>query len=236
LLIDQSGELMSVLVRVVAFGVACSLPALALAAETHGCETKQQPSNYQPRPGDISTSTQLDLARPFRGTGDFTINICTGELHIERVEHASQLHLSVRSSTADRTLGKYLQELDLAETNMILNLGVPSEFHPIVTLSIPSSATLHSTINLGAGTLELSAHHFAGDREINLGAGTARITLDGDRNYSSLQAHIGMGTFKDNRPGGHNSHFVVSRSMEGTGNGLLEVSVGAGEVVLDPAK
>lgn len=228
---------MHVLFRVVVLGVAASLPALALAETKDTCSTTAQwSSSYQPRQGDTSTPTQLDLTRPFRGTGDFEINICNGELHIEPDENADQMHLSIRSSDADRNLGTYLDEENLAETNMVLNLNLPRKLHPVVTLSIPSSATLHSTITLGAGTLLLRADQLAGHREISVGAGTARITLDGDRNYSSLEANIGVGTLKDERRGGHNSHFVVSRSMKGKGSGMLEVNVGAGEVVLEPAK
>jgi hypothetical protein len=105
-----------------------------------------------------------------------------------------------------------------------------------VTLELPSTASLKSEINLGAGKFYFDAEGIKGNRELNLGAGAAYLTMADDRGYANFEANVGMGSFHDHRPGGRNSHFIISRNYEGKGSGSLEVNVGAGSIDISPTK
>jgi hypothetical protein len=105
-----------------------------------------------------------------------------------------------------------------------------------VIVELPSSASLHSEINLGAGRFYLDADGVKGNRQVNVGAGAAHLSVVGDRDYADFTANVGMGSFHDHRPGGQSSHFIVSRTYQGKGEGKLEVNVGAGSIDVDPAK
>lgn len=96
-------------------------------------------------------------------------------------------------------------------------------------------ASLKSEINLGAGKFYFDAEGVKGNREVNLGAGEAYLTMADDRGYANFEANVGMGSFHDHRPGGGSSHFIISRSYKGKGDGSLEVNVGAGSIDVDPA-
>jgi hypothetical protein len=101
---------------------------------------------------------------------------------------------------------------------------------------LPSSTSLASEVNLGAGKIYFDADGIKGDRKLNLGAGDANLTMWGDRDYTSFEANVGMGSFHDHRPGGGSSHFIISRRYQGKGQGSLEVNVGAGSIEINPAK
>ncbi len=221
--------------RLLLLGCTAILPfAPGVSRADDNCGKPDHPSTYQPRAGDVSSSTRLDVTRAFSGTGKLEIDVCSGELRVESSRNPDQLRISIASPGADADLARYLQDLRISGTGAVINVRVPGKYHPVVTVAVPSSTRLHSEINLGTGTLVLHADDIAGDREVNVGAGTARILLDGDRDYATLEANVGMGTMEDDRHGGAHAYGVSSKSMAGKGKGSIELNVGAGKLVLAP--
>ncbi len=209
-------------------GPACS------AAGNNSCGEAGQPSTYQQQPGDTSTTTRLDVSRPFPSAGDLQVNVCSGELRVEPAPRGDRLRVTAAASGAELPLARYLQDFNVSGGHAVVNLRTPKELHAVVTVFVPSAPALRSQVNLGAGTLVFHAGGLPGDRQLNVGAGTARLLLEGDRDYATLEANVGVGMMEDRRPSGENSYGLVSRSMQGKGRGDLQLNVGAGKVVLEP--
>lgn len=214
-------------------------------ADTHDCVSTPGASDYVAQREDVEDAQHISLVRDLAGIHNLELTTCVGELQIERSPDA-RLHLSIASRThLSHPMHAYIEHLRLCGETATIALDFPkakfvnidSSKGPsvIVTIQLPGGIR-KSEINLGAGKLLLADDALSGDREINLGAGDVHLTLDGDRDYSRFEANVGMGSFHDNRKGGRNSHFIISRSYSGSGTGRLEVNVGAGSIDIDPPK
>jgi len=212
------------------------LVGTAHPSSAEDCGKETQLSHYQPQPGDSADSTRLRASRKIPGSDAIEINVCSGELRLDRSGESDVLRIEISSPGADQSLAHYLQDFETSGKNAVVSVRIPSKYHAVVTILMPKMSGIKSEVNLGAGTLLLHAGVLRGDRELNLGAGKAVLYLDGDRDYASLQANVGMGKMKDNRPGGHSAYTVISRSLTGSGQGSLQVNVGAGELDLEPAE
>jgi hypothetical protein len=214
---------------------AFSLMPGAWADENHCTDTPKQ-SQYVPQPGDVEGMDHLSLSRPFDGSGRLELDVCAGQLRV-RPSRDGQLHVELQAGqrTPSR-LRAYLKRVDVGPGRAVIEIQVPGKFHPEVTVDVPATPALQSEVNLGAGDLKLNANGFPGRKEVNVGAGNATIYLDGDHDYSHLEANVGMGSFRDHRPGGSSSHLVISRNLTGSGAAALEVNVGAGSVDLKQAE
>ncbi len=199
------------------------------------CKSGNTPATYQPRPEDHADAKNLDASRSFAGANVLMLNVCQGDLRV-RGTRSSSLRLEVTSEGADGNLSRYLHDFGVNGTTAMIDVRIPSKYHPVITVYVPEIEGLRSEINLGAGNLAFQGDRLPGSRKLNLGAGKAVISLDADRSYASLEANVGMGSFHDKRPGGTSAHFVIAKSMTGRGTGKLEVNVGAGEVDLQPAE
>ncbi len=205
-------------------------------AEGNECGQPAKQSHYVAQAGDTADATHLSASRAFAGVGRLEVNMCGGELQIRRSKDG-RLHLSVETQKApDAKMQAYVKDLQVTPGDALINLQFAKQLHPVVVLALPAEAQMHSTINLGAGHFQLHADDLKGDWEINVGAGNATLYLAGDRDYSRLQANVGMGSFHDNRPGGGSAHFVISRNLAGKGTAPIKVNVGAGSIDLDPAE
>ena len=204
-------------------------------ASDNDCKSGNTPATYQPGPEDHADTKGLDASRSFAGANVLMLNVCEGDLRV-RGTRSSSLRLEVTAEGADGSLSRYLHDFGVKGTTAIIDVRIPSKYHPVVTVYVPEIEGLRSEINLGAGNLAFQGDRVTGSRELNLGAGKAVISLDADRNYASLEANVGMGSFHDKRPGGTSAHFVIAKSMSGRGTGKLEVNVGAGEVDLQPVE
>jgi hypothetical protein len=205
-------------------------------AEINNCGEPPDESRYVVQPGDTEDAQHLAVERVFDGRGRLELNMCSGELRIER---GNGDHFKLRIQTASAPSLKmraFVKTLDVAGDRATISLQFPRKVHTVVILELPSSATLSSEINLGAGRCYLDADGVKGNRQLNVGAGEAHLSVVGDRDYADFRANVGMGSFHDHRPGGTSSHFIVSRSYQGKGEGKLEVNVGAGSIDVDPAK
>lgn len=206
------------------------------SAEINNCGEPPDESHYVPQAADHEDAQHLAVERIFDGHGRLEFNMCSGELRIERGRGG---HLKLRIETGSAPSLKmraFVKTLDVAGDHVTISLQFPHKSHPVVVLELPSSASLYSEINLGAGQFYLDADGVKGNRQVNVGAGAAHLSVVGDRDYADFTANVGMGSFHDHRPGGQSSHFIVSRSYEGKGEGRLEVNVGAGSIEVDPAK
>ena len=205
-------------------------------AESQDCGEPPGPTSYVAQRGDTEDAQHIAMERSFAGQGKLELDMCSGELHIKQ-GHGDRLTLHIEtSSNPDLKMRAYVKTLDVAGDHATISLQFPHKVHPVVVLELPSTTSLKSEINLGAGKFYLDADGIKGDREVNLGAGDAYLTMADDRGYASFEANVGMGSFHDHRPGGRNSHFIISRSYQGKGDGSLEVNVGAGSIDIDPAR
>jgi hypothetical protein len=209
---------------------------IAARAENNNCGEPPDPSHYVAQSGDTEDAQHLAVERTFTGQGHLEFNMCSGELRIER-GHGDRLKLRIETGEAPSLkMRAYVKTLDVTGDHATISLEFPHNVHPVVVLELPSSESLASEINLGAGKIYFDGDGVKGDRKLNLGAGDANLTMWGDRDYASFEANVGMGSFHDHRPGGGSSHFIISRNYQGKGQGNLEVNVGAGSIEIDPAK
>ena len=215
--------------------VLCGMSVTA-RADTNNCGEPPGPSHYVAQSGDTEDAEHLAVERTFTGQGKLELNVCSGELRIDR-GHGDKLKLRIETgATPSLKMRAYVKTLDVAGDHATISLEFPHNLHPVVVLELPSSASLSSEINLGAGKLYFDADGVRGNREVNLGAGEANLMMLGDRGYASFEANVGMGSFHDHRPGGTSSHFIISREYQGKGEGKLEVNVGAGSIDIAPGK
>jgi hypothetical protein len=217
-------------------GVALFGMGIAARAENNNCGEPPDSSQYVAQSGDTENAQHLAVERTFTGLGHLEFNMCSGELRIERGQ-GDKLKLRIETNeTPSLKMRAYVKTLDVTGDHATISLEFPHKVHPVVVLELPSSASLGSEINLGAGKLYFDANGIKGDRKLNLGAGEANLTMWGDRDYTSFEANVGMGSFHDHRPGGGSSHFIISRQYQGKGKGSVEVNVGAGSIEINPAK
>jgi hypothetical protein len=212
--------------------VLCGMAAVA-HAENNNCGDPPDPSHYIAQSGDTEDAQHFAVDRTFTGQGKLEFNMCSGELRIER-GHGDKLRLHIETrGTPSRKMRAYVKTLDVAADHATISLQFPYKAHAVVVLELPSSGSLRSEINLGAGKFYFDVDGVKGDRQVNLGAGEAHLAMAGDRGYASFEANVGMGSFHDHRPGGVSSHFIISRQYQGKGEGSLQVNVGAGSLDID---
>ncbi|QNI30939.1 hypothetical protein H7849_17720 [Alloacidobacterium dinghuense] len=186
---------------------------------------------YQQQAGDVLESRHLEIVRLFAGTGSLNVSVCNAQLRVRTKPDAKDLKLSVElGDKVEKPAADYIHILRVDPESATIHLKFPNNSHAIVTLTLPMNKGLESEFNLGRGDLNFDAIGSAGEREINVGYGHAKLLVDGDKSYADMQVNIGMGSLHDHRPGGHDGHFVVSKSYSGSGVGSLEVNVGMGSL------
>jgi hypothetical protein len=222
--------------RVGLCGVTLLGMGVAARAENNNCGESPDPSHYVAQSGDTEDAQHMAVERTFTGQGHLEFNMCSGELRIER-GHGDRLKLRIETdATPSLKMRAYVKTLDVVGDHVTISLEFPHKLHPVAVLELPSSTSLASEFNLGAGKVYFEADGVKGDRKVNLGAGEANLAMLGDRDYTSFEANVGMGSFHDHRPGGGSSHFIISRHYQGKGEGTVEVNVGAGSIEINPAK
>jgi hypothetical protein len=186
---------------------------------------------YQQQAGDVLESRHLEMIRPFTGTGSLNVSICNAQLRVRTKPDAKELKISVElGDKADKPAADYIHILRVAPDNGVIHLKFPSDSHAVVTLTVPMNKGLESQFNVGKGDLNFDAIGSAGERQINVGYGHAKLLVEGDKSYSDMQVNIGLGSLHDHRPGEHDGHFIVSKSYSGSGVGSLQVNVGMGSL------
>ncbi len=186
---------------------------------------------YERQAGDVLEPRHLEIARPFSGTGTLDVSVCNAQLVVHSTPNAKDLRVSVElGSKSDKPAEDYIHILHISPDNGVIHLKFPNGSHAVVKLTVPMNKSLESQFNLGKGDLNFDAIGSAGERQINVGYGHAKLLVEGDKSYSDMQVNIGMGSLHDHRPGGHDGHFVVSKSYSGSGVGSLQVNVGMGSL------
>jgi|GEM_PF-6667115 hypothetical protein len=187
---------------------------------------------FHPQSGDVLGPRHLELVRPFSGNGKLTFSVCHAEVHVRSNPRATELKLTVDigSGPNGHPAADYIHVFRVDPEHGEINLKFPKDTHAVVTLIAPMHEGSHDEFNFGMGPVNFDAVGSAGHREINVGMGHINLLLDGDKDYSSMEVNIGMGSLHDHRPGGHNGHFVVSRDYSGTGKDHMEINVGMGSM------
>jgi hypothetical protein len=208
---------------------------LMVQAESMNCNNNNDvptTHDYVAGTGDILQSRYLDLTRPFTGNGKLEVHICNANLRVVSRPDAQQIQLTadLASQYGSHTAADYIQTLRIQPDNGVIELKFPKDSHATVTLTLPMHPTSSNEINLGMGDLEFNAVGSAGGRQINVGMGHMSLTVDHDKNYSTMEVNVGMGSLHDHRPSGQDGHFVVNKEYQGSGSGSLEINVGMGSL------
>jgi hypothetical protein len=215
------------------FVAASTLMANAARAESMNCDEQPLTSHeYNPKPGDVVQPRHLELVRPFAGSGSLEVHVCDADLRVRTRPDAKDLRLTVEMSSqpGGHTAADYIAAVRVQPTDGVIQLKFPKEAHATVTLDVPMQDGSNNEFNLGRGNLDFDAAGGTGSRQINLGMGSMKLLVDGDKSYSTMDVNIGMGSLHDHRPRGHDGHFVVSRNYSGSGTGSIEVHVGMGSL------
>jgi hypothetical protein len=187
---------------------------------------------YQQQPGDVLEARRLEIIRPFSGTGKLNVSVCNARLQVRTRPDAHDLKLLVEmdAKSGSKPVVDYVHIFRVTPDDGVIHLKFSGDSHAVVTLVVPMNHGLNSEFNLGKGDLDFDAIGGAGDRQINVGYGHAKLLVDSDKSYSSMEVNIGMGSLHDHRPGGHDGHFVVSKNYGGSGTGSLQINVGMGSL------
>jgi hypothetical protein len=186
---------------------------------------------YQQQAGDVLGPHHLEIARPFTGTGSLNVSVCNAQLKVLTKPEGKELRVSVElGDKSDRPAADFIRILRIAPDNGVIHFIFPDHSHAVVTVAVPLKQGLESQFNVGRGDLNFDAIGSAGERQINVGLGHAKLLVEGDKSYADMQVNIGMGSLHDHRLGGHDGHFVVSKTYSGSGVGSLQVNVGMGSL------
>jgi hypothetical protein len=185
--------------------------------------------------GDQNTASRLQMTRKISPDAEFRLDICDADLTMSASkDDVLRVTVDIRNISGKFTAADYLKTFDVTAHTVTLQLQLPKSLRARVLVELPAT-TPELRIDLGRGDLSLATNHIGGRREINVGYG--HVALQGnDDSYASLQVNIGLGSLHDNRRGGENHHLIVSRDLDGTGRGAIEINVGMGSVDLNPGE
>ena len=200
-------------------------------ADTNNDCNEAGATNYglKPQSADIVEPRHLRLTRPFAGTGKLSISICNADVRLVNRPDIQQMELTVQMEGKDgsHNIADYVKSFEVQPQEGRVDLKFSKAAHVHVTLMLPMKRGEDFEFNLGRGDLTFAAGNSAGERQINVGMGSVKMTV-GDAPYGSMQVNIGMGMLHDHRPGESDGHFVVSKEYEAKGDGSLQVNVGMG--------
>jgi len=185
--------------------------------------------------GDQNSVSHLQLSRKIDAGAEIDLDICAADVTLTgSADNMLRVTVDLENPSQQHTAVDYLQTLDVMPHDVKLRLHLFHHLRARVTMEIPVT-TPELAANLGRGNLTLAADRIGGDRKINVGYG--RVDFQGNADaYESLNVNVGLGSMHDNRPDGQSHHFIVSRSLEGTGKGSIEMNVGMGRVDLNPGQ
>ena len=210
-----------------------AMPLLALG-ESHCNMHADKAQEYWAAPGDGVSAHSLSFTRAYTGHGNFELNVCRGTVRVEVVPNMLQMRVKVelRNGGAHANAIASVRTFQVTPDHAVLAFDFRKQDDAVVTIELPMLQGSHNQINVGAGQFEMKAARSAGDREINIGAGSLLLMLNEDRDYHVLETNVGLGSFKDERAGGSSHYFVVSKEMQGHGDGRIQINVGAGSAVI----
>jgi hypothetical protein len=217
--------------------LAAGVQARAQKTDNMSCDGKPVTDRqYQQEAGDVLEVRHLEIVRSFSGTGKLDVSVCNARLQVRTQPDAHELKLSVEmdAQSGSKPAADSIHIFRVTPDDGVIHLKFSDDSHAIVTLVVPMNHGLDSQFNLGKGDLNFDAVGSAGDRQINVGYGHAKLLVEGDKSYSDMEVNIGMGSLHDHRPGGHDGHFVVNKNYSGSGTGSLQINVGMGSLDIAP--
>lgn len=218
-----------------AFLVGSTLMAHATQTESMNCDDDDRPPtthDYSSNPGDVLQPRHLELTRSFAANGRLEVHVCNANLRVRTARDAKEVRLSIdlNNQPDGHSTSDYIRTLRIQPDNGVIQLKFQKGAHATVTLTMPMGPGSDNEFNLGRGDLDFNAIGSAGVRQINVGMGHMQLLVDGDKNYSTMNVNVGMGSLHDHRPGGHDGHFVINKDYAGSGAGSLEINVGMGSL------
>lgn len=221
-------------VCLVATAVALFSTITARASNVGDCSRMAASAPKPLQTGDSASFANLSATRSVGDLRSIHIEACSGELRIVSGQD-DKVHLQITSREGTRTLDNFLDQFTSRDGEVLLVVNIPKALHSVVTVAMPRhQREFVSRVELGRGKVEIKGEALRGDRQINVGAGSVYAELNGDHDYATLVANIGIGHLSDERIGGHGKSFAVAREMKGEGNGELNINVGAGSIHLTP--
>ena len=209
---------------------------LHMNCDTHTVTRGHNPE-LVPRSGQADQVTAQDFAaeRPFSAGTKLTLGVCNGEVHILPGGDAGKLKITVHLAAPlghERTPQSYLQIFAFDDKGADIEWKLPEAGHPVVTVYLPE----HADLDLELGKAELDVTGIRGNKHLSLGKGTARLHVaSGNSEYSRMTVDVAMGSFRDWRPDGLESHKVpLHQEFLGTGSASARIEVAMGKAEIAP--
>jgi hypothetical protein len=215
------------------------LSAKTAAAENHNstdCPGTLPATHATLAAGDQSSANHLQLSRKVDAGAEIALDVCAADVMLTgAADNVLRVTVDIENPSPQHTAVDYLQTLEVMPHAVNLRLHLFHRLRAKVTIEIPAAAP-DLTLNLGRGDLALVADRIGGKQEtINVGYGHVEFQGNADA-YEGLEVNIGLGSLHDHRKDGENHHFIVARSLHGTGQGSIVMNVGMGSVDLNPGQ
>jgi hypothetical protein len=180
---------------------------------------------------DQNSANRLELSRKIGPEVAMILDICDADVTIKG-GNGDQLRVSVdiADPAPKMTAADYLQDLEITPQTATVKLHLPARIRAKVLIVVPS-ATPKLELNLVSGELAFETDRISGERKINVVDGHIELLANAD-SYGTLEVNVVMGSFHDRHSGESGGPALVSRSLTGTGKGVLEVNLVKGNVEL----
>jgi hypothetical protein len=181
---------------------------------------------------DVITPVLFTAERPFKSDGTLTLAVCNGDVQVEPSD-SETLKITVQLNGPlhhEQTPRNYLQRFDATPEKTVMLWKLPESAKPVFHVLVPRNA--HLILDLGKSELTVRGIH--GEKQLNVGRGTARLYVQPDNaDFSQISVDVAMGSFTDLRPGGKQNHKVPLHeeiSGSGTAKATLNVAMGKAEI------
>jgi hypothetical protein len=209
--------------------------AFAEEHDSMSCPGSLPPTHAALAGSDQNDVNHLQISRKVEAGAEFDLDVCAADVTVTgSADNMLRVTVDIGNPSQQHTAADYLQTLDVMPHDVKLRLHLFHHLRARVTIEIPT-ATPDLMANLGRGDLTFVADRVGGDRKINVGYGHVDFQGNADA-YESLNVNMGLGSMHDNRRDGQSHHLIVSRSLEGTGKGSIEMNVGMGRIDLNPGQ
>lgn len=218
-----------------------TLGALLLCGGMMAAETPQMDCSKAPRTQaklakwDQSDGRRLDVIRQVGVGATIALDICYADVTVKAGDGPLlKIDVDFQNGTPKMRPASYLQELNVESQDVGIKLRLPESPRAKVVIVIPAT-TSALQVRLKSGDLTFEAGETAGQRKLKLVSGHIEILANPD-SYGTLQTRVLSGSFHDGQPGkkAHKTGKgkMISKSIPGTGEGLIEIEVERGRVDL----
>ncbi|WP_213803187.1 hypothetical protein [Granulicella sp. dw_53] len=218
--------------------IICSLLTLLMLSSSRMyaaqsvCGVEPAGTTYSYVDGDMKDSQSLQLTRSMKDHATLQVIICAGKVLVVPALDG-RLHLSIElQGTPAKDMTSFVRAIESQGDNAIVSLAYPKNLHPHIVLRVPLDKPSQMIINLGTGELSMRGDAIQGDCRIDVGIGKLTLYLRGDSEYSKLDTHVGLGSFRDHRSDKATAHLSTQQLFRGKGGRELSANVGIGSMEL----